>query len=157
MERVNLQELPKDERKLCRRWSEIKFSFVRIPNIKALLHLSKQKMHNWDIFVKPSLSIFPTGQDNFVPIQLQPEICSASSADPPRTFPALYPQMSIACKWIPHANEQLSEYDKTVLLFQFCDSRKTRQLHYLCYLLSKTSVKHIVGRFRITYTSSIVS
>lgn len=73
--------------------------------------------HDWDIFVKPSLSTFPTGQDNFVPIQLQPEICSASSADPPRTFPVLSPQMSIACKWIPHANGQLSEYDKTVLLF----------------------------------------
>lgn len=27
--------------------------------------------HNWDIFVKPNLSTFPTGQDNFVPIQLQ--------------------------------------------------------------------------------------
>lgn len=73
--------------------------------------------HNWDIFVKPSLSTFPTGQDSFVPIQLQPGICSASNTDPPRTFPALSPQMSIACKWIPHANEQLSEYDKTVLLF----------------------------------------
>lgn len=37
MERVNLQELPKDERKLCRRWSEIKFSFLWISNIYALL------------------------------------------------------------------------------------------------------------------------
>lgn len=97
--------------------------------------LQTENAHDWDIFVKPSLSTFLTDQDNFVPIQLQPEICSASTADHPRTFPALSPQMSIACKWIPHANEQLHEYDKTVLLFQFCDSRKTRQLHYLCVTL----------------------
>lgn len=33
--------------------------------------------------------IFPTGQADFVPIYLQPEVCSAQSADPPSRFPVL--------------------------------------------------------------------
>jgi len=77
-----------------------------------------------------NLSVFHTGQANFFPIQLQPEISSASSADPLRCFPALSPK----CQW--HANEfhtQMSSSvnsDESALLLQFCKSRKTRQPHY---------------------------
>lgn len=107
-----------------------------------------------DIFMKP---IFPAGQADFVPIPLQPEICSALSADPASLFPAPSPKY----QW--HANEfhmQMSSSvtgNKTIQLFQFYVSRKTRHPHYICYLLSKASIKHPVARSRITHTSWIVS
>lgn len=116
----------------------MKFSFLPIPNISALptwhcCIFPNKNVHLRDVLMKPNLicQFFPTGQANFVPIQLQPEICSALNVDPPRHFPAL----SHKCQW--HANEfhmQMSSSvngDKNVLLFQFCDSRKTRQPHYI--------------------------
>lgn len=160
MEKVTPQELPKNGRQLCSPEGAMKFSFLPIPNIYALptWHCCIFPNKNVQLRAKFNLSVFPTGQANFVPIQLQPEICSASSTDTPRRFPALSPK----CQW--HANEfhmQMSSSvngDKSVLLFQFCDSRKNKaaSLH-ICYLLSNTSVKHLVDRFRITHASQIVS
>lgn len=115
----------------------------------ALLHFSKRKCtaERHSHGAKLKLSFFPTEQASLVPIRLQPEICSAWSADPPRRFPALSPK----CQW--HANEfhiQMSSLvnddDENVLLFQFCDSRKaTAGLLRVGFLSSKPSVKHLVA------------
>lgn len=94
-----------------RKWFAMRLSYQFLPISRTYALTTwhccvfpNKSVHLRDIFMKPSLSFFPTGQANFVPVQLQPEICSASSADPPRCFPALSPnvngmQMNSTCKW----------------------------------------------------------
>ena len=143
-----------------RRWFAMKFSFLPIPNIYALptwhcCIFPNKNVQLRDIFMKPSLicQFFPQAK-----LILFPSNCSqrsvlhrvqilldASQRSPPNVNGM---QMNSTCKWAAQwMVTKMSCYSSSVT-----QKNKAASLH-IRYLLSKTSVKHLVARFRVMDTS----
>lgn len=162
MERVNLQELPKDEKKLCRRWFETKFSFLWIPNTSALLTrhcciFPNRKCTRLRHFCEPKFVSFSHRPGSFCshPTAARDLFCikCRSSQLLPSAFPPNVNSMQInsTCKWAA----QWIWQNCPVIPVLWLEKNKAATLP-ACYPLSKTSVQHIVARFRITQLDHVL-